>query len=338
MANAAFSPKDFKAWIIEETDTGNNAGALDAPAITSGLRQLDVDSVSFPSITPNQNIDVRTSIGRVAHAADFFQDNIMRVTEVSLSGTYHNDAGHILLMQSACGVALAATVADVNIPTAATTVSGKYGETENDKTFTLVLAPPDTTDGYNIVLVGCLCTNFTISADTGTDGGLYKWSATISSGQKPITNNTATEAGTVYGASTVTSINTLTGATTVNSIASTVLNSFSVAIDSPAVYTGFSAAGYDTFARASELAVTAEVQVKYDSATRDILNNFNTQSTHDAAGMLVLTQATATDCSIAIGAGVLTGAALSEGDIMMMDVSIKALNLGSDNVLEFNLA
>ena len=338
MANAAFSPKDFKAWIIEETDTGNNAGALDAPAITSGLRQLDVDSVAFPSITPNQNIDVRTSIGRVAHAADFFQDNIVRATEVSLSGTYHNDAGHILLMQSACGVALAATVADVNIPTAATTVSGKYGETENDKTFTLVLAPPDTTDGYNIVLVGCLCTNFTISADTGTDGGLYKWSATISSGQKPITDNTETPAGSVHGASTVVSINTLTGATTVNSIASTVLNSFSVAIDSPAVYTGFSATGYDTFARASELAVTADVQVKYDLATRPILNEFNTQSTHDAAGMLVLTQATPADCSIAIGAGVLTGAALSEGDIMMMDVSIKALNLGSDNVLEFNLA
>ena len=26
MANAAFSPKDFKAWVIEETDTGNNWG------------------------------------------------------------------------------------------------------------------------------------------------------------------------------------------------------------------------------------------------------------------------------------------------------------------------
>jgi hypothetical protein len=99
MANAAFSPRDFKAWIIEETDTGNNAGALDAPAITSGLFQLDVDSVSFPSIAPNQVLDVRSSVGRVLHSNDFFQDNVLRVTEVSLSGTYHNDTGHILLMQ-----------------------------------------------------------------------------------------------------------------------------------------------------------------------------------------------------------------------------------------------
>ena len=274
MANAAFSPKDFKAWVIEETDTGNNAGALDAPAITSGLLQLDVDSVSFPSLNVNQNLDVRTSVGRVLHANDFFQDNTVRATEVTLSGTYHNDTGHILLMQSACGVDLQSTVADVAIPTASSTVSGLYGSgTEANKTFTLVLAAPDTTDGYNIVMVGCLCTNFTISADAGSNGGLYTWSAT----------------------------------------------------------------GYAAFARGAELSVTASAQVKYDSVTRPILNNFNTQTAHDAADAFTMTQATATDCSIAIGAGVLTNASLSEGDIMMLDVEMKAVNVGND-ILVFNLA
>jgi len=338
MAYAAFSPKGFKAWVIEETVTGNNLGALDSPAITSGLLQLDVDSVAYPSIAPNQNVDVRTSVGRVAHKNDFFQDDVIRATEVSLSGTYHNDTGHILLMQSACGVALQSTVADVAIPTASTTVSGKYGESEANKTFTLVLAPPDTTDGYNIVMVGCLCTNFTISADTGTEGGIYKWSATISTGMKPITNNTTAEAGAAYTSAPI-SINTLTGATTVNSIASTVLSSFSVSVDSPAVYSGFLANGYHTYGRAPELAVTADVQVKYDSVTRPLLNNFNTQASIgvDEADMLTLTQATAHNCSIAIGAGVLTNAALSEGDIMMMDVSIKAVNVGN-NIIAFNLA
>lgn len=337
MANAAFSPRDFKAWVIEETDTGNNAGALDAPAITSGLFQLDVDSVSFPSITPNQNLDVRSSVGRVLHANDFYQDNVLRATEVSLSGTYHNDTGHILLMQSVCGVDLQSTVADVVIPTASTTVSGLYGSgTEANKTFTLVLAPPDTTDGYNIVLVGCLCTNFTISADTGTDGGLYKWSATISTGCKPITDNTATEDGTVFSAAPI-SISTLTGATTINSITSTILSSFSVTIDSPAVYSGVAATGYAAFARGAELAVTCSAQVKYDSATRPLINNFNTQSAHDAADFFTMTQASATNCSIAIGSGVLTNAALSEGDIMMIDVEGKAVNVGND-IISFNLA
>ena len=337
MANAAFSPKDFKAWVIEETDTGNNAGALDAPAITSNLLQLDVDSESMPSLNVNQVLEKRTSVGRVLHANDFFQDNVLRATEVSLSGTYHNDTGHLLLMQSACGVNLNASVADVTIPTASTTVSGLYGSgTEDNKTFTLVLAPPDTTDGYNIVLVGCLCTNFTISADSGTDGGIYKWSATISTGCKPITNNTATEAGTAYS-STPISIATLTSATTINSVTSTVLSSFSVAIDSPAVYSGVAATGYAAFARGAELAVTCSAQVKYDSVTRPLLNNFNTQTDHDAADFFTMTQATATDCSIAIGAGVLTNVALSEGDIMMLDIEGKAVNVGND-IISFNLA
>ena len=337
MANAAFSPKDFKAWVIEETDTGNNAGALDAPAITSGLFQLDVDSVSFPSIAPNQVLEKRTSLGRVLHSNDFYQDNVLRATEVSLSGTYHNDTGHILLMQSACGVDLQSTVADVVIPTASSTVSGLYGSgTEANKTFTLVLAPPDTTDGYNIVLVGCLCTNFSISADSGSEGGLYKWSATISTGCKPITNNTTTEAGTVYSAAPI-SISTLTGATTINSIASTVLSSFSVTIDSPAVYSGVAATGFAAFARGAELSVTCSAQVKYDSVTRPLLNNFNTQSAHDAADFFTMTQASATNCSVAIGAGVLTNVALSEGDIMMLDVEGKAVNVGND-IITFDLA
>ena len=331
MANAAFSPRDFKAWIIEEATTGT------IPTITSGLLQLDVDSVSFQSLNVNQVLEKRTSVGRVLHANDFFQDNVLRATEVSLSGTYHNDTGHLLLMQSACGVNLNASVADVTIPTASTTVSGLYGSgTEDNKTFTLVLAPPDTTDGYNIVLVGCLCTNFTISADSGTDGGIYKWSATISTGCKPITNNTATEAGTAYS-STPISIATLTSATTINSVTSTVLSSFSVAIDSPAVYSGVAATGYAAFARGAELAVTCSAQVKYDSVTRPLLNNFNTQTDHDAADFFTMTQATATDCSIAIGAGVLTNVALSEGDIMMLDIEGKAVNVGND-IISFNLA
>ena len=329
MANAAFSPRDFKAWVIEEATTGT------IPTITSGLLQLDVDSVTFPSITPTQNLDVRSNVGRVLHSEDFFQDNVMRTTEVSLSGTYHNDVNHIMLMQSACGVALAATVADVVIPTASTTVSGKYGVTEGNKTFTLVLAPTDTTDGYNIVMAGCLCTNFSITADSGTDGGVYKWSATISTGQKPTTNNTATEAGTAYTANPI-SINTLTGATTINSIASTIISSFSVTIDSPAVYTGVSASGFAAYARGAELAVTCAAQVKYDSVTRPLLNNFNTQTTHDAADFFTMTQAGASDCSIAIGAGVLTNVALSEGDIMMIDVEGKAVNVGN-NVIAFDL-
>ena len=179
MANAVFSPRDFKAWVIEEATTGT-APTLDA------CYQLDVDSVSYPSLNVNQVASVRSQTGRVAHIDDFFQDNDMRAVEISLSGTWHKDGGHVMLFQSVCSNALTPdSVADITIGTSPSATVGEYGTTEANKTFTLVLDSPDVNDAQNIVMKGCLCTSFTINADMGTDGGQYKWSATISSGRVP---------------------------------------------------------------------------------------------------------------------------------------------------------
>ena len=54
--------------------------------------------------------------------------------------------------------------------------------------------------------------------------------------------------------------------------------------------------------------------------------------------MLFRSQASATDCSIAIASAVLTNVAISEGDIAMIDVELKAVNIGSGNVIVFDLA
>ena len=337
MADAVFSPRDFKAWVIEETNTGNNGGTLDSPAITSNLFQLDIDSISFPSLNVNQIAEVRSSVGRVAHINDFFQDNDAREIEVSLSGIWHNDAGHCMLLQSVCGNSLTGTSADVTIATAATSKSGAYQNAETEKTFTLVLASPDTTDGHNIVMVGCLCTNFVINADMGTDGGQYKWTATISSGRVPVLNNSQTPDGTVFGGTHVSMAGLDVSELKIYNKAP-ILNSFSVAVDSPAVYAGIAEGkGFASFGRAAEIAVTANCNIKLDSTTRDLLNTFDTQDAHLASNFLNLQQTTATATSIQIPSGVLTNVAYNEGDIMMLDVEMKALNSGS-NVIEFNLA
>ncbi|QDP49159.1 MAG: hypothetical protein Unbinned2990contig1002_6 [Prokaryotic dsDNA virus sp.] len=331
MANAAFSPKDFKAWIIKESTPGT------VPTITSGLHQLDVDSVTFPSLNVNQVLDVRTQAGRILDKGDFFQDNLYKTTEVSLSGTFHNDAGHRQLMQSVTGNTLATSAGDVNLGYAATGINGEYGVAQADVTFTLVLASPDTVDGYNIIMSGCMVTNFTLSADMGTDGGVYKWSCTISTGNKPTLNNSADEDGTAYTGALI-SIDGLS-ATSVYSISTCVLSSFSVAIDSPAVYAGTGTNGYGAFARGQEIAVTAAAQVKYDADTRGLIQNFGEQGvTVDTAGAFTMTQSSATDCSISMPTGILTNVALADGDIMMMDVELKGVSNGSGSVLAFDLA
>ena len=333
MANAVFSPRDFKACVIEETTTGT------APTLTSGLYQLDVDSVSFPSLNVNQVTSVRSQTGRVAHIDDFFQDNDYRAVEVSLSGTWHKDGGHVMLAQSVCSNSLTPdSVADITIGAAPSATVGKYGESEANKTFTLVLASPDRTDDQNIVVKGCLCTNFQISADMGTDGGQYKWSATISSGRVPDLTENSAAAGTAYSADHVDMSGIDISETKIYSV-SPILSAFSVTIDSPAVYTGVGeGSGYATFGRGEEIAVTATATVKLDSATMELPSAFDTQSTHDAADLFTINQTTDTATSIAIPCGVLTNVAYNEGDAMMLDVEMKALNQESGNVLTIDVA
>ena len=66
MADAVFSPRDFKAWVKAEAVPGTASSAHDS------YYQLDVDSVSFPSLSPNQVTAVRSRAGRILDIADFF--------------------------------------------------------------------------------------------------------------------------------------------------------------------------------------------------------------------------------------------------------------------------
>ena len=328
MANAVFSPRDFKAWVIEEATPGT------APTFTSGCFQLDVDSVAFPSLSPNQVANVRSRSGRILHQDDFFQDNEMRAIEVSLSGTFHVDGGHVLLLQNVAGNNMTpSSIADIDVSQTHTGVTGKYGTAQDDATFTLILAPPDTTDGYNTVLTGCQCTAFTISADMGTDGGVYKFEATISTGFNPTTNDTTAEAGTAYGANHI-AISTLSAKKVYG--LDVVMSSFSLSLEHPAVYTGFSSSGYEAFARGEELSITANATVKYDSVTRDLYHTLNTQTDHKEDDFFTMTQTTAGNASIAIRDGILTDVTFNEGDAMMLDVAMKAV-AGDHNPLTIDL-
>ena len=94
MATSAhtFSPKEWKAAVVIRC---NNAGAT---GIGTTMYQLDVDSISFPTLNPTQALDVRSGVEHTLKDEDFFQDNKMRVVELSLSGTLHDDVGHRLLL------------------------------------------------------------------------------------------------------------------------------------------------------------------------------------------------------------------------------------------------
>jgi len=345
MANAVFSPRDFKAFVIEETTTGNGFASgytnPNAPAITANLHQLDVDSVAFPSLSPNQVTAIRSRGGRVLNKNDFFQDNEMRALEVSLSGTFHKDVATTMLMQSVTGTDLGNAVADVVLGATPTGVTGKYGESEANKTFSLVLASPDTTDGHNIIMLGCLCTSFSINAEAGTDGGLYKFEATISSGKNPVTDNAQAPAtdssGSVFGTDLISLISATSADIRVGAIQAPVISSFGVTIEAPAIYTGFSDTGFHSFGRGSEFTVTANATVKYDSVTRGLYNSLNTQTAVTEGNFFAIPQAS-NNCGISMPDGILTDVTFNEGDAMMLDVSMQGVSDGSANVIEFDQA
>ena len=231
MATSAhtFSPKEWKAAVVSDA---TNAGAT---GIGTTMYQLDVDSISFPSLNVTQAMDVRSGVGHTLKDEDFFQDNKMRVVELSLSGTLHDDVGHRLLVANICG---AAQADDTNQTIAAghKIVSQLYGAavTNNASSLTVVLQPSDVSNQTGLELFGCVVTNFSISADAGTEGGRYKWSAPLQPGNTPDLASTANPTITAYANTTTTTLGSASVTKIYNKDA--MLNNFTTTIDYPAVF------------------------------------------------------------------------------------------------------
>ena len=326
----AFSPKSWKVYIVsDDTDSGATGIA------TAGMFQLDVDSIGFPSLNPTQSLDVRSGAGRTLKDEDFFQDNILRVPEFQLSGIMHHDTGHALMAQNICND----VATDIAVASGENGSSHLYGAgktlTNTASSLTVVFEPSDVTNQQQMEFFGCVVTAFSLSAESNTDGGQYKWSATFQTGKKPDLASTATL--TTPAAYLNTDIPLLSASSAHQVFAvDVVLSSFSVNIESPAVFTGVAADGYESVSRGAEIAVTADAQVKYDGNTKGFINSYDTQTAAKIAAMFTIVNND--NWGVAIANGVFTNVALAEGDIMMLDCSIKAVDNGTDDLVIFDVS
>ena len=322
----AFSPKEWRVGIVSDASNAGDTG------IATTMNQLDVDSIGFPTLNVNQKLDVRSGASRTFKDEDFFQDNVMRAVEISLSGTLHNDAGHKLLAQNICND----VSGDIAVASGFAAASQVYGAavTNAASSLTLVMQPSDISNQQGMEFFGCVVTSFAISAEAGTDGGQYKWSATLMTGKKPDLASTAEPTITAYANTTIPKLSSSSAHEVFDK--SVVMSSFTTAIESPAVFTGVTSTGYQVVSRGAEIAVTADVQVKYDENTKGFISSFDTQSAHRAGDMFVILNNNA--FGVAMENGVFTDVALSEGDLMMLDCSIKAVDIGSGNLVEFDVS
>ena len=123
----------------------------------------------------------------------------------------------------------------------------------------------------------------------------------------------------------------------ISDVSNPILNSFTATIDSPAVFTGVTTTGYEVVSRGAEIAVTVDAQVKYDGNTKGFVSEFDTQTTANTAGnMFKIVNKNA--YGVLVTSGLFTNVALSEGDIMMLDCSIKSVDDGSSDLITFDLS
>ena len=326
----AFSPKEWKVAVVSDA---TNAGAT---GIGSTMNQLDVDSIGMPSLNPNQVLDVRSGAGRTLKDEDVFQSNVLRVSEFTLSGTLHNDTGHKLLLQNICNDVSGDVAVASNFTASSQNMAGSTAVTNAASSLTFVFQPSDVTNQQGMEFFGCLVTNFSITGDTGTEGGRYKWSATIQTGKKP---DLASEAEPTITAYANTNVPLMSNASDIrmSDVSNMVLNSFTATIDSPAVFTGATSTGYEIASRGAEIAVTVDSQVKYDSNTKGFISEFDTQTAANTAGnMFKMVNNNA--YGILVTSGIFTNVALTEGDVMALDCSIKAVDDGSSDLISFDLS
>lgn len=324
----AFSPKEFQVWVVSDSSTAGNSGIH-----ATDMYQLDVDSVGMPSLNVNQVLDVRSGVGRTLKDEDVFQDNTLRVVELSISGVMHNDTGHKLLLQNICND----VSGDIAVASNFAPATQLYGSSvaNSASSLTLVIKSSDHSNQRSLEMAGMVVTNFALSADATAEGGRYKFSATLQSGVKPDLNESSTACGdNVYATTTDCFLSSASGIKVFNT--DVILQNFTATIDSPAVFTGFSSTGYQGVHRGAEIAVTADATVKYDGNTKGFINSFDTQTSALSGNMFVITNNNA--FGLDMQNGVFTEVAYNEGDVMMLDCSMKSVDDGTDALISFDVS
>lgn len=323
----AYSPKSFEFFVGLED--GSGVGTADVGALYS----LDVDSVGFPSLNPTTVYDVRSGAGETAKLVDSFRSNKRTVKEITVSGTFWDATMEIL-----AGNITGDSASDHQVAYNHTGKALKHGDSvsDNTSTFTVVINSPLSNSA--MIFPGCVVTALSFNGDMGTESGRIKFSATFKTGHIPSLSGSTASANTLYSAGTQRfmtdwSITTLAG------VADTVINSFALNIEHDAVFLGSDTSGNaEVISRTSEFIATLDTQVIYNTDSENLIVKYETDASATSSGAINFsnhgTIGSVTGFGFHIDHSVLTNVAFSEGDVMMLDVSSKAMAHTSGSILE----
>ena len=331
---AAFSPKQFQVLIAEQDAFGTIEGAGG-----NAYHALDVDSVGMPSLNPTQVLEPRTG-ARALQKEDFFQDVKASVKEISVSGTA-TTAVLDLLLENITGEAVGSASGVYSFASNAGVQS--VGASDSSQAGTLlsviVTSPLSNSD---LAFKDCVVTSLTLNGDTGTEGGRVKFSVTFQTGTlAEDLSDASISADTDFGADENYFMSSWSDVAyrKMYGVDDLVMSSFSLTLENPATFSGLISTGYEVVSRAGEFSATLDATAKYDVNTEPLIASFNNQTQEGSTA----SQATIlnNDGSLNDGAfgismpkTVLTNVAFNEGDVMMLDISVKAVGDGSNALVE----
>ena len=325
VSGTAYDPKGFSFLVAEQDDYGtinpNSSGSPDNAYIA-----LDVDSIGSPNLAINQTLDVRSG-SRVLQATDFFQDKLASVKELTVSGTATTQGLDLLLSHftgdTSTPYAIASNVASSSLSTATTN--------QTDQQLLSIVMKSAYGSTADLAFKDCFCTNLQLSGDANSEGGRVKFSATFKSGSAvdlafaTTTIDTAISSDNYYMSGWDADDRIIAG------VANAVVSTFSLDITNDVVFTGVTSTGYEVATRSGEVSSTANFTVVYDNNFKGLFNTFNAQTTGASQGAtLMATDATPSDgeFEFKMANSVLTDVSFNEGNVMMLDVGVKALGAG----------
>lgn len=333
ISTASYSSSAFKIAIAEQDVFGTITAAGG-----NNYHALDVDSISSPSLNPQQALDVRSG-SRVLQTTDFFHTKVGAISEISVSGTATTAALDMLLenmMSEAEGTAsgVYSFLSDASAQSVGAGSTGQVGTL-------LSIAMISPISAMDIGFKDCVVTALSLSGDAGTEGGRIKFSATFKTGSAV----DATQVTTVGAVDT--SFTAATENYTMNSwvtdyrqlvgVPDLVMSSFSLSLSNDASFAGLVSTGFETISRAGEFSATLDATIKYDDKCQAFFENFLDQATGASEGATLLNhQAALADANFGISfpASVITNVSFNEQAMMMMDVSVKATGGGSTALVE----
>ena len=331
-----FSPKQFQLAIAAEADGIGGGEATDAD-----YKFINIDSIEFPSLNPQQVLDVRHGAGRTMKAVDMFLSNKLTVKEISFSGIADATILPMLLSNittdASSAYEIAFNYAGIDL---------SYGDSvsDNTKTFAVVVVTPEA--AQQMYFKGCFLTSLTISGDVGEEAGRLKISGTFKSGCIPALNDTSivpthdrASFNTNYFMTDYGDSGSTNAVTTIAGISDPVMKSFSLTIENDVVMSGYDTSGnFQQMHRGiPEVAVTFDAVVKYDGDTDNLIQTFGEQSTSTVANTLTAEDGVTRNVDISLPTCIITDVSFSVEDAMFLSVSSKAVAGTSGNIVSITI-